>query len=108
MLSYTDKTTINFYEYQLAKLPSLTSNVSVTNSWGYSIDSYSELFKVNSFNFHLDLIINRYKLSPNIHYVYWDGYIDELNSEDKTLLYKQVNEINTNTRTSLKYLKELK
>ena len=79
-----------------------------TSGWEYNIDSYSKFFKVNRFNLHLDLIINRHKLSPNIYYAYWDNYIDELNVEDKTLLYKQVNEININTRTSLKYLKELK
>ena len=106
LIKYINVKTSQFYLNRLRQIPKLTSGKSLRISSTWEFTTYTECGNSYSTDFYLDLILDRYKLSPNIYYPQWDGFIDELSLFDKQILLSIVSTINNNTTTSLKYLKE--
>ena len=108
LIKYTNPRTSQFYLQRLKRVPKLTSCKSLRTSTNWEMNTYTEFANNYSIEFYFDLILDRYKLSSDIYYPQWDGFIDELSLPDKQALLSVINTVDNNTATSLKYLKELK
>jgi len=105
LIKYTNAKTSQFYLNRLRQIPKLTSGKSLRISSTGEFTTYTECGNSYSTDFYLNLILDRYKLSPDIYYPQWDGFIDELSLLDKQALLSIINTVDNNTTTSLKYLK---